>query len=304
MKKIPAAGKPEKGSTMASLVTDALLDAAVDTLKLIPFLFVTYLLMEILERNTQEKSETLLARSGQFGPLLGGLIGIVPQCGFSAAAASLYSGGLISLGTLYAVFLSTSDEMLPIFLSEQVPIEEIGKILAAKAVIGIVTGFGFDGIVRLVHYRYRSEKHIHDLCEREHCGCGEEEGGPVRAALIHTLHITVFVFLIACALTVLTSLIGKEALARFLTSRPVTGVLLAGLVGLIPNCAASVMITELYLEGMLGTGQMMAGLLVGAGVGLLVLFRTNRHLAENLKITAVLYVIGTAWGLLIEALGF
>lgn len=287
---------------MLNLILDALLDAGVDTLKLIPFLFVTYLVMEMLERKAGESSAKLIAGAGKFGPLAGALVGVVPQCGFSAAAASLYSGGLISVGTLLAVFLSTSDEMLPIFISEQVAVPTMVRILAAKAILGAVTGFAIDFLMRLTKYRNREEKHIHDLCEKEHCGC-EEEGSVLRAALVHTLHIVLFVFLITFALTVLVEGLGEEAVAGVLSGRPVIGTLLAGLIGLIPNCAASVMITELYLEGLLGAGQMMAGLLVGAGVGLLVLFRTNAHVKENLKITALLYACGIFWGLIIELAG-
>ncbi|SDZ75222.1 hypothetical protein SAMN02745687_00223 [Lachnospiraceae bacterium NK3A20] len=291
---------------MAEMLLDALLDAVIDTVKLIPFLFVTYLVMEWLERKTEEKSEQMLGRVGRFGPIFGGIVGIVPQCGFSASASSLYAGGVISVGTLLAVFLSTSDEMLPIFISEQVAIPTMLKILLSKAVIGVASGLALDFFLRFTKYRYKTEKRIQDLCEDEHCGCGEggEEGGIFRSALVHTLHITVFVFLITLVLTVLVEGFGHDAIAGLLTNRPIVGVLLSALIGLIPNCAASIMITQLYLDGILGAGQMMAGLLVGAGVGLLVLFRTNeRHESENVKITLILYAIGVFWGLLIEALG-
>ena len=291
---------------MAEMLLDALLDAVIDTVKLIPFLFVTYLVMEWLERKTEEKSEQMLGRVGRFGPIFGGIVGIVPQCGFSASASSLYAGGVISVGTLLAVFLSTSDEMLPIFISEQVAIPTMLKILLSKAVIGVASGLALDFFLRFTKYRYKTEKRIQDLCEDEHCGCGEggEEGGILRSALVHTLHITVFVFLITLVLTVLVEGFGHDAIAGLLTNRPIVGVLLSALIGLIPNCATSIMITQLYLDGILGAGQMMAGLLVGAGVGLLVLFRTNeRHESENVKITLILYAIGVFWGLLIEALG-
>ncbi len=290
---------------MSEMIIDAFLDAVIDTVKLIPFLYITYVLMEYLERRAGEKASETLGKMGRFGPVFGGLFGIVPQCGFSAAASSLYSGGIISIGTLLAVFLSTSDEMLPIFISEQVAPSAILKILISKAVIGVISGLAFDMILRFTRYRYKTEKRIHDLCEQEHCGCDEEEEGNIfLAALNHTVHITVFIFLITVVLTLLVEGLGQETIAGILTDRPVFGVFLAALVGLIPNCASSVMITQLYLNGLLGAGQMMAGLLVGAGVGLLVLFRTNRHLKENIKITAVLYAFGVFWGLLIELTGF
>lgn len=287
-----------------NIVLDALTDAVQDTVKLIPFLFVTYLLMEILERKTSDRTTRWIQNVGRFGPLVGAAVGIVPQCGFSAAAASLYSGGLISIGTLLAVFLSTSDEMLPIFISEQVAVPVMLKILAAKAVLGAVSGMGVDFILHFTKYRSKTVKHVRDLCDEEHCGYEEEEGSVLKSALIHTLHIVLFVFIITVVLTIAVEGFGEERVAGILAGRPVIGTLLAGVLGLIPNCASSVMITQLYLEGMLGAGQMMAGLLVGAGVGLLVLFRTNnRHPKENLKVTAVLYVIGIFWGLLIELLG-
>lgn len=286
------------------MILDALLDAAIDTAKLIPFLFVTYLIMEALERKTSGHTTSLMTRVGRFGPVVGALVGIVPQCGFSAAASSLYSGGLISIGSLLAVFLSTSDEMLPIFISEQVAVPVIVRILLSKAVIGMVSGLLIDFLLRFTKYRSKTEKHIHDLCEEEHCGCEEEEGSVLHSALIHTLHITFFVFLITVALTIAVESLGEERVAGFLTGKPVIGTFLAALFGLIPNCASSILITQLYLDGMLGAGQMMAGLLVGAGVGLLVLFRTNdRHPKENIKIALLLYCIGVFWGLGIELLG-
>ncbi len=289
---------------MMAMIGDALQDAAIDTIKLIPFLFVTYLVMEALERKTSDHTTNLIANVGRFGPVAGALVGIVPQCGFSAAAASLYSGGLISVGTLLAVFLSTSDEMLPIFISEQVALPSILRILLSKAVLGMVSGLAVDFLLRFTRYRSKTEKHVRDLCDEEHCGYEEEEGSVLHSALVHTLHIVLFVFLITVALTIAVESLGEERVAGFLTGRPVVGTFLAALFGLIPNCASSVLITQLYLDGMLGAGQMMAGLLVGAGVGLLVLFRTNdRHPKENIKVMGLLYCAGVFWGLVIELLG-
>ena len=286
------------------MILDALLDAAIDTVKLIPFLFITYLIMEALERKTSGHTTSLMSRVGRFGPIVGALVGIVPQCGFSAAASSLYAGGLISIGSLLSVFLSTSDEMLPIFISEQVAAPTILRILISKAVLGMVSGLLVDFLLRFTKYRSKTEKHVRDLCEEEHCGYEEEEGSVLHSALVHTLHIVLFVFLITVALTIAVESLGEERVAGFLTGKPVIGTFLAALFGLIPNCASSVLITQLYMDGMLGAGQMMAGLLLGAGVGLLVLFRTNdRHPKENVKVALLLYCIGVFWGLLIELLG-
>lgn len=287
-----------------SVFIDALVDALIDTVKLIPFLFVTYLVMEYLEHHTSKKTVGLLARMGKAGPIFGGLFGIVPQCGFSASAASLYSGGVITLGTMLAVFLSTSDEMLPIFISEQVAPARILAILGTKAVLGVVSGLAVDALLRRTKWRDKGDKQIHDLCAEEHADYDDEEkGGIVRAALIHTLHIVVFVFIITLALTILVDAIGQEKIAGFLNAIPVLGVFLSALIGLIPNCGASVALTQLYLAGMLSASQMMAGLLVGAGVGLLVLFRTNHHhVRENIRITILLYCIGVFWGLILQSL--
>ncbi len=285
-----------------TMILDAFRDSLVDTIKLVPFLFLTYLAMEILERRAGDHSSLLLTKVGPFSPLVGALVGVIPQCGFSAAAASLYSGGLISLGALLAVFLSTSDEMIPIFISEQVPLSQLLRIILAKALLGAVSGLAVDLFIRLRHLA-TGEKHIRDLCEREHAGLEEEEGSAVRAALIHTAHITLFVFLISLILSFLVEGVGQATLHDLLSEHASAGVLVCTLIGLIPNCAASVLLTQFYLEGILSAGQMMSGLLVGAGVGLLVLFRTNRHLKENLSITFLLWCVGVFWGIILEHTG-
>lgn len=283
---------------------DALTDSAIDTVKLIPFLFITYLIMEYLEHHTSGKSARTLAKMGNAGPLFGGLFGVVPQCGFSASAASLYSGGVITVGTMLAVFLSTSDEMLPIFISERVAPTRMLAILGTKAVLGIISGFAVDAFIRRTKYRGKSDRHIHDLCEETHADyADDEEGGVFIAALKHTINIVIFVFIITLILTLLVDLIGQDRLAAFLGGAPVLGIFLAALIGLIPNCGASVALTQMYLADLLSASQMIAGLLVGAGVGLLVLFRTNhRHPKENVIITIILYCIGVFWGLVLEML--
>lgn len=298
-----------------------------DTLYLIPFLFVTYLAMEWLEHKAGDKAEEAVRRAGAAGPVVGALVGIVPQCGFSAAAATLWAGRVITLGTLFAVFLSTSDEMLPIFLAEQVAPMTILKIMGVKLMIGMVMGFVVDAAIRLAR-RDREKLRIRELCERDRCHCNGDcetceqqpelaydfehdeehehhhEGGSIlRSALKHTLQVTVFIFIITLVLDGALELVGEDALAAFLGSNPVLSVLGSALVGLIPNCAASVVIAQLYVEGALGAGAMMAGLLVSAGVGLLVLFRTNRGLRQNLIVLAGLWATGVFWGLIISAFG-
>ena len=309
------------------ILLDVLLDAAKDTLYLIPFLFITYLAMEWLEHKAGDRAEEAVRRAGAAGPVVGALVGVVPQCGFSAAASTLWAGRVITLGTLFAVYLSTSDEMLPIFLAESVSPLAIAKILGAKIIIGMVMGFVVDAGLRLSR-RDKEKLRIHELCEREHCHCnGEchaceqnpelaydfehdddhehhhEHGSILRSAVKHTLQVTVFIFVITLVLNGVIAAVGEDAIGAFLSQNPVLSVLGSAVVGLIPNCAASVVIAQLYVEGSLGAGAMMAGLLVSAGVGLLVLFRANRRPGQNLAILGGLWVMGVAWGLLITALG-
>lgn len=289
---------------MWSTIVDVLKDTGLDTLKTLPVLFLAYLLMEWLEHRTSEKTNNLIQRSGRWGPLWGSLIGVIPQCGFSAAASSFYAGRVITVGTLIAVYLSTSDEMLPIFISEQVPILTILKILGMKVLLGMIGGFSLDAIVRLVrgrkHHPERDPVDINHMCEHDHAH--EEEDGIWLAALKHTLKITVFLFIVSLILNALIAFVGQARLASILSDRLFLSELLAGIVGLIPNCAASVVITQLYLEGMIGAGPMMSGLLVGAGIGILVLIRENDQPKKNAAIIAILYGYGVLFGTLIDLL--
>lgn len=291
---------------MWNLICDVALDAVIDSVKLLPFLFITYLAMEYLEHKTSEKTNQLVERSGKFGPLYGSLLGIVPQCGFSAAATNLYAGRVITLGTLIAIYLSTSDEMLPILISEKVSILLILKILLVKVAIGMIAGFIIDFVhQKLLRWTHMKDPHhlpdIHHMCEHEHCHCDEK--GIFPSALKHTLEIFAYILVISFVLNLVIAFIGEDTLSSFVLNQPVIGELAAGLIGLIPNCAASVVITQLYLEGLLSAGPMMAGLLVSAGVGLLVLFKVNDHPRENLKILGLLYAVGVVSGLLIELFG-
>ncbi len=273
-----------------------------DTLYIIPFLFVTYLAMEWLEHKTGGRAQAAIQRAGAAGPVAGAVVGAVPQCGFSAAAATLWAGRVITLGTLFAVFLSTSDEMLPIFLAEQVPFDVILKIIGAKIVIGMVMGFIVDAALRIAR-RIDAPLHIHELCEHDHCHCHDGEGGILKSAVKHTLQVTVFIFVITIVLNAVLEVVGEDVLAEFLAANPALSVFGSALVGLVPNCAASVVIAQLYVEGVLGSGAMLAGLLVSAGVGLLVLVRTNRRPRENVAIIVGLYATGVVWGLVANALG-
>ena len=290
---------------MWDVIWDVLVDTAMDTVEIIPILFLAYLLMEFLERHMSDRTTELVRKSGRFGPVIGSLLGAVPQCGFSAAASSLYAGRVITVGTLLAVYLSTSDEMLPIFLSEQVPAGTILRILGLKVAVGLLAGLLVDFGARATRKR-RNQKLVDDIaidefCEHEHAH--EDEDGIWLSALKHSLVILGWIFGISLLLNGLIAAIGEENLGGLVVNMPVVGELLAGLVGLIPNCAASVVITQLYLEGVIGVGPMMSGLLVGAGIGLVVLFKSNRGVKRNLSIAGILYLIGVFAGIVIDLLG-
>ncbi len=281
---------------MLDLLSDAFLDLA----KLLPYLFVTYLLLEWIEKRAEDGSVKLVRRSGPWGPVLGAVTGIIPQCGFSASAANLFAQRLISAGTLLAVFLSTSDEMLPILISRAVGAGTILKILGTKLLSGLLVGLLADRVLHLC--QHRDEKvDLHEICVRDHCHC--EEKGVLISALLHTLQIAGFVLVINLALNLLIHFVGEDRLSSLILNRPVLGPLLSALVGLIPNCASSIIITELYLSNAMSTGAMLSGLLTASGVGLLVLFRINRHaMRDNFKILAALYVSGAAIGIAFDLL--
>ena len=344
---------------MLDIAMDVFGDAVVDTLKLLPFLFVTYVLMEALESAAGTRATRAVERAGRLGPIFGALLGAVPQCGFSAAAATLYAGRVVTVGTLLAVFLSTGDELLPVFLSEGGDVGQLVRILLVKAVLAIVIGLCVDVLLRLAHRAGDGRIHVHELCEREHCGCGGPagEGGVVEpvaevsacvrpflaeredatapghghnrdhdrghshdhhghehggatlrgillGALHHTLQVTLFIFLVTLAIDAVIELAGgSDVLAGLFAGNPALSVVAAGVVGLIPNCAASVVVAELFLEGAIGSAALLAGSLVSAGIGLLVLFRTNAGLRQNVLIAVGLWVIGVVCGLLILATG-
>ncbi len=361
------------------LLIDILLDAGKDTLSLVPFLLVTYLALETLEHVAGDSVNGAIKRAGAAGPVVGSLLGMVPQCGFSAMAATLYAGRVVTLGTLVAVFLSTSDEMLPLLLAEQVPVQTMAMLLASKALIALATGFIVDAAIRGLRRNARahaairrtvlrtaanpahvncahddhtggdiidevaeagvSADHIHELCERDHCGCDDDEdeherdhghshdhghtgehehhhghshdhsheGAPVlsisRSAISHTIQVSVFIFLVTLILVTVLETFGESAIEQFLRGNETLAVLGSALVGLIPNCSASVVITQLYLEGALQLAPMLAGTLISAGVGYLVLFRTNRSARENVVFLIMMYVIGAGWGLILSAFG-
>lgn len=319
------------------LLVDVLADSVIDTLKLIPFLLVTYLAMEALEHFASNKVKEAVERAGAAGPVVGALLGALPQCGFSAMAATLFSGRVVTAGTLVAVILSTSDEMIPVFLAHQEPASRMLSIIAIKVVLGIAAGLLLDLVLRLLHRAGDGHTHIHELCEREHCHCEEadeleelddnhhdhgdhhghhEHGhhhdyghshhgawGIVRSACVHTAQVTAFIFLISLLFGLIIEGLGVNSIRSTLAYHPVRATFIAALVGLIPNCGASVAIAELFLDGTLATGPMLAGLLSSGGVGLLVLWRTNADARQNVYVTLLVYVVAVLAGLAACALG-
>ena len=266
-----------------------------ETLLLLPFLFATYLVLEAIEAHAGGALEKFLERARSVGPAAGALAGAIPQCGVSAAAASFYAGGVITAGTLLAVFLSTSDELIPVLLSERVPVALLAKIVGIKAACALGVGFLANGILAFVRHS-RRDVAIHDLCAHSHCGCREHKGILV-PALIHTLEIFVFIVVISGAIELCMHYFGEDSLSPLRLNRPFFGELAAGARGLIPNCAVSVAGAKLYLAGAMSPGALMASSFTGSGLGLLVLFRTNRSLKENLALLVIVYALGVLLGM-------
>ena len=329
------------------LLMDVLLEGIVDTARLVPFLFVTYVVMEAIEHVSDARVTRAVATAGKAGPIVGGLLGALPQCGFSAMASTLYAARVVTAGTVVAVILSTSDEMIPVFLAHGGAAGTMMLVVVLKMLLGIVIGLLVDIVLRRLHRAGDGEVHICELCEREHCGCehdhehehdhdhghvqgcacdgcpteehdhghGHDEGqhdhghvhehgtagelvrSVLRAALHHTLQVTAFIFVVSLVLGFLLETVGEEPIAQLAANHPVRATFLCALIGLIPNCAASVAISELYLAGTIGIGPLVAGLLTSGGVGLLVLWRTNADLRQNAAITAFVYAVGVVCGL-------
>ena len=278
---------------------DVIIDTLIDSVKLLPFLFFTYLAMEYIEHKTTAKTKRMIKNSGKAGPFAGAILGAVPQCGFSAAASNLYAGRVITLGTLIAIYLSTSDEMLPVFLSEKVPASTILTIILWKIVIGMAAGFIIDFVISKAKSRNQDDitQKIGHVCDHDHCHC---EKSIVASSLRHTLVIFGYILIISFILNTIIHFVGEETLGNFMLDKPVIGPMVSALVGLIPNCASSVVITQLYIEGLMPLGTAMAGLLAGSGVGILVLFKENTDIKENIKILGLLYALVVVSGIIIE----
>ena len=275
---------------------DCFMDALIDTLKLLPYLFVTFLVLELLEHKLSNKNEKILMKNRKYGPIVGALLGALPQCGFSTMAANLFSNRVITIGTLIAVFLSTSDEMLPIMLSEKIDIFSILKIIGIKVIIGIVIGIIVDIIIKTK--KERVHHHIHDMCEHDHCSCKED--GILLSSIKHSLKIFLFILIANILINVIIFYVGEDSLSHVLLHKNIFTYFLASLIGLIPNCASSVIITELYLSKLITVGHLFAGLLPGSGLGILLLFKSNKNIKENILILSIIYFTGVILGIIVD----
>ena len=274
---------------------DILIDTTIDALKLIPFLFVAFLLIEVLEHKLTVKNKSIITKSKKIGPILGALLGVIPQCGFSVMGTNLYVTRIISLGTLFSIYLSTSDEMLPILISEKADIKIILQIILIKILFGMIYGMLIDLVLRKKNTK--QEKTNYEICDKDHCHC---EKGILLSAIKHTLNIIIFLFITSLIINIIFNYVGQDYLSKILLKNSILGPFITSLIGLIPNCASSVVLTELFVENVISMPILISGLCVNAGVGLLVLFKTNENKKENLKIIGLLYAIGVISGLILE----
>ena len=274
-------------------MVDVILDTLLDGLKLLPFLFIAFLIIEYFEHHYQKKAKNVMEKSGRFGPILGSIFGLVPQCGFSVFATNLYITRIISMGTLVSIYLATSDEMLPVMLSGGLSYKVILVSLGLKLLIGLAVGFIIDAVIR------RQEKPVYEICDHEHCSCSKSHS-VIKASVIHTLKILLFIMIFSFAINVSFHYFGEDILSKILLKNNFFGPFLTSLIGLIPNCGASVLLTELFISKSITFGSMMAGLLTGSGVALVVLVKNNKPFKNTLLIISIIYSIGVIAGLIIN----
>ncbi len=286
---------------MIKIGMDILVESLYETLVLFPYLYLTYLALEFLEHKTSGKTLDHIKKSGNFGPIIGTLLGLIPQCGFSVAAANLYTTGIITLGTLLAIFLSTSDEMMPILISGGAGINIIVQILCLKVTFSIISGVALDAFLPQKFINQKKEPEIEAFCQRENCKCTHQDN-IWHSAFKHTEKISTFIFIFSLIINAVFIFGGRETIHSILTEMPVVSKFVAAGVGLIPSCYPSVLLTQLYLDNTISLGTMMAGTLSNAGLGYLVLYRVNNNHQENLRILALLYLLGVAFGIITEAL--
>ena len=276
---------------------DIIIDTIIDVLKLIPFLFIAFLLIEVLEHKLTNKNKNIITKSKKFGPVIGALLGIIPQCGFSVMGTNLYITRIMSLGTLFSIYLSTSDEMLPILISEKADIKIILQIILIKILFGMFYGVLIDLILR--KRKKKQDKTNYEICDKEHCHC---EKGILLSSIKHTLNIVIFLFITTLIINIVFNYVGEDYLSKVLLKDTILGPFITSLIGLIPNCGASIILTELYLNNAISLSSLIAGLLTGSGTALIVLFKENKNIKENIFIICLLYGLGVISGLILELL--
>jgi len=276
------------------LVKEIIIETLLDSLKILPFLFITFLFVELIEHKFNKKTKFIVESSDKFGPVIGSLFGLIPNCGFSVAATNLYITRVISIGTLISIYLSTSDEMLPILISRNVGIKTILLILGIKFVVGIIFGFIIDSFFTR---KKNNEKFNYDLCSEEHCDC---KNSILKSSIKHTINTILYVFVISFLINILFEYVSESIISKIFMKNNIFGPFIGSLIGLIPNCGASVALTELFLNAAINFGTCIAGLLTGSGVAILVLFRSNKNFKENITILSILYLIGVLIGIFIE----
>lgn len=274
---------------------DIIIETLLDTLKLIPFLFIAFLTIEFIEHKLNKKNKKLLKKSKKYGPALGSLLGIIPQCGFSVMATNLYTTKIITLGTLIAIYLSTSDEMLPILISKNAKPSLIIRIILIKVLFAIIYGIIID--LTISKRKRKEEKENYEICEEEHCGC---KHGIFKSSIKHTLNISLFILVMNFIINIIFIYLGKEFLSQIFLKNTIFGPFLTSLIGLIPNCGASVVLTELYLNNAINLSALISGLLTGSGTSIIVLFKRNKNIKESIFIVLLLYLLGVLSGVIIE----
>ncbi|MBQ3021550.1 MAG: arsenic efflux protein [Bacilli bacterium] len=266
-----------------------------DSLNLLPFLFIAFLIIEFIEHKLSKRVKKFITKSGKFGPILGSVLGLIPQCGVSVMATNFYITRVISLGCLFSIYLSTSDEMLPIMISRGVSFKVIFSILLIKFVTGFVFGYIIDFI-----FKSKNKKFEYEICDTEHCDC---EHGVIKSSLKHTLSTFIYIVITSFIITFLYEQFGESLVSKIFMKDSLFGPFVGSLVGLIPNCGASIALSELYLNSAISFGTCIAGLLTGSGVAILILFKSNKNIKENIFIVISLYLIGVLIGIFLDFMG-
>lgn len=283
-------------------MTDIIIDTLIDAIKILPFLYCAFLIIELLEHRISNKSKKIIEKSDKLGPIVGSALGMVPQCGFSVLATNLYITRIISLGTLIAIYLSTSDEMLPILITEKVNILIILRLVFIKFIIGMFFGLIIDFILRRKNKNIKQKKEDYSICHDQNCHCDEE--GIFLSSLKHTIKTIVFVIIITFILNIIMEYLGNDYISKIFLKNNFLAPFISSLIGLIPNCSASIILTELYVKGAITLSSTIAGLLTSSGVAMLILFRTNKNVKENLFILSLVYAIGVFCGVVAEFIEF